>query len=287
MRLPRLMCVLVVLAIAFVGGSLAPTEARAADATPSVASLTRMEGRVKKDGVLVVHVLVPLCDNAQIVCGSKAAGDPLDLARNLYWGAIFGQKRFFTRKTSSFTQVSEEKGTGSHLERSVVRRFVDGSPWGRAGKVELIVVLDAFRGDHIDGVVDTFFNEAAAGKSLSFDDGGKRRTVAVSVVGYAGHNRMMDGKKPPALGERAGLEPIPSFVMACYSRSYFQKALTRRGSDMLLMTKQLMAPEGYVIEAIVGAIAENADKPAIKRRAIAAYAKWQKIEEKAAATIFD
>jgi hypothetical protein len=65
------------------------------------------------------------------------------------------------------------------------------------------------------------------------------------------------------------------------------RALTKRGSEMLLMTKQLMAPEGYVVDAIVGAVADNAGKAAIKRRAIAAYAKWQKIEEKVAATIFD
>ncbi len=267
--------------------ALAPRAAAAADSAPTESSHARMQAQVKKDGVLVVHVLVPLCDNAQIVCGSKAAGDPLDLARNLYWGAVFGQKRFFSRKASSFTQVGVEKGSGSHLERSVVRRFVDGAPWGRADKVELLVVLDAFRGDRIDEVVDTFFNEAAAGKSLDFDDGGKRRTVAVNVVGYAGHNRMMDGKKPPAIVARAGRAPIPSFVMACHSRSYFDDGLTRRGSEMLLMTKQLMAPEGYVVDAIVGAVAENADKRTIKRRAIAAYAKWQKIEERVAATIFD
>ncbi len=40
-------------------------------------------------------------------------------------------------------------------------------------------------------------------------------------------------------------------------------------------------------DVIGAAIAANVDKPAIKRRAIAAYAKWQKVEEKVAATIFD
>jgi hypothetical protein len=285
MNLSRPVCRLLVVVLAVAFWDIAfPRQATAAE---PATSLTRMQARVKRDGVLVVHVLVPLCDNAQIVCGSKSAGDPVDLARNLYWGAIFGQKRFFSRKASSFTLVGVEKGSDSHLERAVVRRFVDGAPWGRAGKVELLVVLDAFRGDRIDGVVDTFFNEAAAGKSLKIDDDGKSRTVAVSVVGYAGHNRMMDGKKAPALDTKSGLEPIPSFVMACHSRSYFEAALTKRGSDMLLMTKQLMAPEGYVVDAIVGAVADNADKAAIKRRAIAAYAKWQKIEERVAATIFD
>ncbi|MBL8740935.1 MAG: hypothetical protein JNK04_07575 [Myxococcales bacterium] len=263
-----------------------PVRAWAGESPPaSGTSLTRMQARVKKDGVLVVHVLVPLCDNAQIVCGSKAAGDPVDLARNLYWGAVFGQKRFFTRKASSFTEVSVAKGAGSHLERAVVRRFVEGAPWGREGKVELVVVLDAFRGDRIDSVVDAFFNEAAGGASVAFEDGGKQRKLAVTVVGYAGHNRMMDGKKPPALGEPG--DAIPSFVMACHSRSWFERALHQRGSDMLIMTKQLMAPEGYVVEAIVGAVGENAGTATIKRRAIAAYAKWQKIEERVAATIFD
>ena len=287
MRVARLSWFWLVAAFALGGSPWAPRQAMAADTVRSATSLTRMEARVKKDGVLVVHVLVPLCDNAQIVCGSKAAGDPLDASKNLYWGAIFGQKRFFSRKASAFTRVGDEKGSGSHLERAVVRRFVDGAPWGRSDKVELILVLDAFRGDRIDGVVDAFFDEAEAGKSLTFDDGGKRRTVSVSVVGYAGHNRMMDGKKPPPIGKHAAPEAIPSFVMACYSRSYFEAGLTRRGSDMLLMTKQLMAPEGYVVEAIVDAVAANADRPSIKRRAIAAYAKWQKIEEQVAATIFD
>jgi len=264
-----------------------PSSAYAHPPEPPTATQTWLLDRVKDKGVLVIHVLVPLCNNAQIVCGSKAAGDPVDLKHNLYWGAIFGQKRFFSRKASNFEQVSVAAGVGAHLERAVFRRQLEGASWDRKDPVELIVVLDAFRGDRIDDVVDSFFDEAGSGKTLVFGAKSGPRSVRVDVVGYAGHNRMMDGKRAPAITKESKRDPIPSFVMACHSRRYFSEGLTLRGSDMLVMTKQLMAPEGYVIEAIVGAVAINARPVSIKARAVAAYAKWQKTKENVASTIFD
>ena len=78
-------------------GSAAPAEA----AAPSGWIGDRAE-KLLGDDTLTVHVLVPLCDNDQIDCGSTRAGDPDDLGHNLYWGAVFGHKRFFSRKASSF-----------------------------------------------------------------------------------------------------------------------------------------------------------------------------------------
>src|SRR6185436_197968 len=49
---------------------------------------------------LVVYVVVPLCSNQQIDCGSVIAGRPGDLAHNVYWGAVFGDRRFLARKGS-------------------------------------------------------------------------------------------------------------------------------------------------------------------------------------------
>src|SRR5687768_8733263 len=74
---------------------------------------------------LVTLVVVPLCSNKQINCGSSIAGRPGDLRTNIYWGAIFGQKRYFDRKGSGWTRVSAvldpEAGI---LERAVFRRLV-------------------------------------------------------------------------------------------------------------------------------------------------------------------
>lgn len=241
---------------------------------------------VRARQALVVHVLVPLCDNDQIACGSALAGDPDDLAHNLYWGAIFGQKRFFSRKSSAYSAVAEQPGKGPLLQRAVFKKRAAGKPWDSEDDPEIFVVLDAFRGDAIDEVVDRFFDEAERGGSVTFEEDGKPRTMTVDVVGYAGHNRMMDGKLAPALKSKDP-KGIPSFVMACHSASYFAAPLAARHSATLLMTRALMAPEGYVIEAIATALGDNVSKRELRRRVVGAYAKWQKVEAKVASTIFE
>jgi hypothetical protein len=147
-------------------------------------------------------------------------------------------------------------------------------------------VLDGYRGDAIDGVVDRLYAEAEHGGAVTVRSGEETFSLPVDVVGYAGHNRMMDGKKPPARDEEAEGAPIPSFVMACYSTKYFAKPLAKRGSELLVGTRALMAPEGYVVEAIVLGLAEDASPNDLRRRAVAAYAKFQGIEEKVAGGIF-
>jgi hypothetical protein len=47
-----------------------------------------------------------------------------------------------------------------------------------------------------------------------------------------------------------------------------------------------MAPEGYVLDAVVTAIGEHAPPSTIRDRAVAAYAKWQKLSRGVAGTIF-
>jgi hypothetical protein len=259
---------------------------RATRATPWAPASSATYDRVKESGRLVVHVLVPFCDNDQVDCGSKRAGDPDDLEQNLYWGAVFGQKRFFSRKASSFEKVSVEKGVGPLLERAVFRRKVGGKAWGREDDLTLWVVLDGYRGDAIDGVIDRLYEEAEHGAEVTVKVGEGEVALPVDVVGYAGHNRMMDGKKPPARDEERERAPVPSFVMACHSTSYFEEALARRGSSLLVGTRALMAPEGYVVEAIVLGLAEDASPKELRRRAVAAYARFQGIEEKVAGRIF-
>ena len=238
---------------------------------------------------LVIHVIVPLCSNAQIDCGSNVAGDPDRLDTNLYWGAAFGHRRFFDRKKSGFSRIDVMTAEGPRLERVVYRRLVPAAPFG--GKpdetVEQIVVLDAYHGDSIDRAVEAFWRIATRGGRIRFHDGGKLRDERISIAGYAGHNRLMDGVRlspPPGPDER--VRAIPSFVLACDSEPYFGPALRAAGSETWLMTRSLMAPEGYVLDAVVTAIGENAPPPTIRDRAVAAYAKWQKLTRGAAGTIF-
>ena len=233
---------------------------------------------------LVVHVTVALCSNDQVDCGSGVAGRPGDLAHNLYWGAIFGARRFLERKRSPFTRVSLEKVDDVVLERAVYRRWVPGKAWGVALRVEQLVVLDAVHGASIDRAVSGFWSKATQKATVSFEDGGKRRSVAVQVAGYVGHNRLMDGLALP--GAPATPDPVPSFVLACYSKNYFSSALEHSGSRPLVMTRALMAPEGYVLEAVLTGIGDGLPQQQIRARAVAAYARWQRLRPGVASAIF-
>jgi hypothetical protein len=237
----------------------------------------------KASAPLVIHVIVPLCSNEQIDCGSPAAGAPGKLGTNLYWGAIFGHRRFFDRKQSEFTRIDVARGKGPLLERAVYRRMIPAGAGGQ--KIEQIVVLDAYHGGSIDQAVDMFWHRATHGGVVHFHDGDKDREELVSVAGYAGHNRLMDGVKLPD-APKGGVSPIPSFVLACASEQYFGPALRAAGSETLVMTRTLMAPEGYVLDAVVRAIGDRGSAVQIRASAVKAYAKWQKLSEGVAGTIF-
>jgi hypothetical protein len=95
----------------------------------------------------------------------------------------------------------------------------------------------------------------------------------------------MDGKRlPPApAGDRA---PVPSFVLACESEPYFGGPLEQAGSQPLVTTRTLMAPEGYLVDAIAQGLGENLPPAELRKRAVAAYAKWQKLTPAQASSVF-
>ncbi len=273
MRLPSLAAALAALLLA------APSTAEP-DALDGGPPLTLPAGEP-----LVVYVVVPLCSNAQIDCGSSIAGRPGDLEHNVYWGAVFGARRFLERKGSGWERVEVTRRDPVFLERAIFRRRQPGAPWGRGEPVEELVVLQAVHGDSIDEAVDHWWSVATRGDRIAFTDGDRARTVKISAVGYAGHNRLMDGKTlPPAA--TAGRAPVPSFVLACRSEPYFGEALEKAGSRPLVTTSTLMAPEGYLIDALAQGLGERLGPAELRRRAVAAYAKWQKLTLAQAGSVF-
>lgn len=265
------------------------TSPASSEPPPATAVKASAAPGLRADGPIVIHVTVPLCSNAQIDCGSGVAGDPGRLETNLYWGAVFGHRRFFDRPKSGFSRVELSRGEGEILQRAVYRRYIPAAPFGgRADDAaELLLVLDAYHGESIDKAVTDFYGRASRGGTVRFHDGEREREERISIAGYAGHNRLMDGLKlPPVPGAAAKGRAVPSFVLACYSEAYFGAALRAAGSKTLLMTSALMAPEGYLLEAMVSAISENGSTDRIRDLAVAAYMKWQKLSKKAAGTIF-
>jgi hypothetical protein len=278
----RIFALLFVLALA-----LTCKPARAAEETPDW-DRARVAADLRAGKPLVVHVTVALCSNRQIDCGSGIAGRAGNLSHNVYWGAIFGARRFLEMKSSGWERVSLGKIDDTVLERAVYRRRVPAKRWDidRKDPIEQLVVLDAVHGDRIDQAVTGFWQGATGGEKLTIRDGQRQRDVRVHVAGYVGHNRLMDGVDLPEQGASSSDAAIPSFVLACYSEQYFGKKLRRAGSRPLVMTKQLMAPEGYVLHAVLTGIGDGKSSKQIRLGAVQSYAKWQKLSHGTASWIF-
>jgi hypothetical protein len=236
---------------------------------------------------LVTVVFVPLCSNSQIRCGGQGAGDPSSLDRNLYWGRAFGVRRYFNETARGWKEVARANGGGAMLEELVYASAIPGAHFGvKRESIEQLLVLRAVQGDAIELAVDGFYELAVRGGRASFGEGSARRDVRVHVAGYAGHNRLMDGYALKPVTAAASESPIPSFVIACKSEPYFSAALRERGSTPLVMTRDYVAPEGYAIEALVNALGENLPARDVRARVVRAYARWQRLSERTASTIF-
>ncbi|MFZ5470229.1 MAG: hypothetical protein ACOZIN_12410 [Myxococcota bacterium] len=82
--------------------------------------------------------------------------------------------------------------------------------------------------------------------------------------------------------------PRPVAVLACVSQPYFGPLFKSARIPVVALTRTLMAPEAYLLEAVATAVASHGerDAPAMRKSMVAAYAKYQRISEKAAATVF-
>lgn len=217
-----------------------------------------------------VEVFVPLCDNALIACGSQLAGNPASLTHNLYWGAMYGAERFVLRKGSGLTLVSRTESPladAPELLRQTVVRLA------RSADIRQVeVTLKAYHGGSIDKALHDFLN-AARGESTA------------DLVVWMGHDRLMD-VAPPKLEK--GAKPVPAVVLACESERYFGPVLNALGVPMVAMTRTFMAPEGYLLEALVKVVQSHGvlARAAVREALVAAYARYQKISSRAAGTVF-
>jgi len=91
---------------------------------------------------------------------------------------------------------------------------------------------------------------------------------------------------PAVEGDAALAGAIPSFVLACYSDKYFTSSLQQAGSTPLVTTRALMAPEGYLIHAIVEGLGQNLTLQELRQRTVQSYARWQRITEREARRTF-
>ncbi|HET6977940.1 MAG TPA: hypothetical protein VFI24_16545 [Pyrinomonadaceae bacterium] len=243
------------------------------------ASTRNQTEKAPLNSIPVIHVFVALADNVNqgIVPVSASLGNGDNPKTNLYWGAAFGVRTFFSRNRDwELLSVTPTPRNGI-LERCIFKHR----------QTSVVLVADAYRGKEISQTTSDFL-DAAAGKpgealtagTLKFHTGG-----SADLVAYVGHNGLMDFKldsQPMRRDDRKRR----AIILACASKSYFSTALEQTGATPLLWTTNLMAPEAYVLSAAIDGWIKKESDEQIRLRAADAYNKYQNCGVKAARSLF-
>jgi hypothetical protein len=236
-----------------------------------------------RNSIPLIHVFVALCDNVNqgIVPVSASLGNGDNPATNLYWGAAFGVRTFFSKSKDwellSVTPNPQE----AILERLVFKHRTR----------EVVLVADAYRGKDIKSATLDFLGAAAGQPGEQINVTGPAKSVKLNLRGsadmvvYIGHDGLMDFtlNSTPHQQDRRQRKAI---ILACASRQYFSESLKRTGASPLLWTTNLMAPEAYVLSAAVDGWMKKESDEEIRLRAAKAYHSYQNCGLKSAQNLF-
>jgi hypothetical protein len=233
----------------------------------------------------VIHVFVALCDNVNqgIVPVSARLGNGEDPANNLYWGAAFGVKTFFS-KSKDWKLVNKI----ANPQPAILERLVF-----RHAREQIFLVADAYRGSQIKQATIDFLEAASgsAGDALSVNVAPNATPVNFHIAGsarlvaYVGHDGLMDFSLPHH-PQKKDDETRDAIILACASKNYFAPALRQTGATPLLWTTNLMAPEAYILERAIDGWIKKESGAQIRTRAAHVYHKYQNCGLKGAMNLF-
>jgi hypothetical protein len=272
------------LALTF-GCGRAPKEAAAQTAPPQTTSSPTAHSAApprRANAARVIHVVVALCDNQYqgIVPVPAKIGNGDDPAHNLYWGAAYGVKSFFSKSKEWARLPAAAPPKPAVLERVVFKH--------RSRDVYLIA--DAYRGREIkQSTID--FLSFAAGRSRATVETRNGGPVVIDAGGgadlivYVGHDGLMDFSLSE-YPQKADAGERDAVILACASKRYFAEPLGAAGARPLLWTTGLMAPEAYVLKAAIDGWVSKESGEQVRRRAATAYNSYQKCGARAALNLF-
>ena len=250
---------------------------KAQPTAPVVTQTGTKTGKIEKikNEAKVIHVLIALCDNENqgIVPVPAFLGDGEDPQKNLYWGAAFGVRTFFS-KSANWTKISET----NNPKENVLQRIVF-----KHKRQNVYLVADAYRGSKMKETIDDFFAavSGAALENIKIDDLTVQIAGGANLVAFVGHNGLMDFDLQTS-PQKKDDDTRDAVILACASRQYFAAHLKKTGANPLLWTSNLMAPEAYILHDALEGWIGNETAQQVQIRAAAAYAKYQKISQKSA-----
>lgn len=222
-----------------------------------------------------IHVLVALCDNKYqgIVPVPEKIGNGQSPDQNLYWGAAYGVRTYFT-KSKEWKLLKSEKKDSIRMERLIFQNVADKSYY---------LVADAYDGQYIENCTKDF---------LYSNSGQMKDVIAINntkigiygnahLVSYIGHDGLMDFQLSESFKNTDG-KTRDCIILACYSKRFFSPLLQDTKANPLVWTSHLMAPEAYILHDALTGYIRNESAEQIRSRAALAYSKYQKCSVKAA-----
>ncbi len=229
---------------------------------------------IAKAETKVIRIFTALCDNEHqgIVKVPAKIGNGDKPADNLYWGAMYGIKTWFS-KSKSWEKISSQKVNAVVLERVVFKRKGE----------DVYLVADAFRGREMKKCLKAYFT-SLTGK---FEDSDSLKKLGLSLKNtklsiFVGHNGLMDFEMPLIKGKGH----LDAMSFCCKSRPFFNERIKAAGSNPFLLTNGFMAPEAYSISAAIDGWLLGNTPEGVARRAAAAYHKFQKCGHRGAYNLF-
>ena len=243
--------------------------------------LKRLQQKITDEKPIVIHAFVPLCDNENqgIVPVSKSLGNGLNLRTNLYWGALYGVKTHF-KKQKDWTLLFSKKDLNKNILERVVffKKYKNGA--------QVYFVGDAYRGDRMAACLTDYFAALSNENKSEFDFLDKKIGIEgnADLIVFNGHNGLMDTSiEFPNNMHTSSKDAI---AIACISFDYFKEYYQQVNAYPLLNTKNLLAPEAYVLKNVFDAWAMLEDEEAIHHAAGSAYNQYQKCGLKGAKRLF-
>jgi hypothetical protein len=237
---------------------------------------------------VVVEVHVPLCDNSVITCGGHGRGDGDDLQRNLYWSTSEGLVGWIGRPGSGWSVAARLDGAATGNPNILAVRVWQRSlevprAWRRPGmpaRFTVYLVGYAWRGRAIDDALAAYLRDLYGDEARPIPLATGGQVVAggaARIVGWVGHNRLMDTRADwSALARLNGSRRKGTLAVACYSASYLKPAVRAPNRVPLLMTASLVMASSVAFESGVMAFLGGGDLAAIRRAGATGYASGQR-----------
>jgi hypothetical protein len=166
--------------------------------------------------------------------------------------------------------IHQQKDLNSNvLERVILQRKYNS-------KTIVYLTIDAYRGDRMKSCLEDFNLSISGNLTNYMEIEGHKIGINnnADLIGFNGHNGLMDTSISPLLNK--GSNKKDAIVIACISNDYFLEHFLLAKAYPLILTTHLLAPEAYVISAIIDSWANLESGIQIRLNAARGYHQYQK-----------